>query len=74
MRATNHICKIQMLNHWACPDRVVMISINVYISSNSLRRGDRDGHLGNSRKKKQGDRGYGISRDIEEIASGISRG
>ena len=25
-------------------------------------------------EKKQGDRGYGISRDIEEIASGISRG
>ena len=43
-----------MLNHWACPDTVVMISINVYISSNSLRRGDRDGHLGNSRKKNRG--------------------
>ena len=44
------------------------------MSSDSLGEDEKDGQLGNSRKTKQGDWGYGISRDIGEIACRMSRG
>ena len=39
---------------------------NLYISSDSLGKGKKDGQLGNSRKTKQGGWGYRISRGIGE--------
>ena len=43
-----------MLNYWACQDKVTIVSRNLYMSSNSLSEGQRDGHMGNSRKKQTG--------------------
>ena len=54
----------------------LVVSRNLYMSSNSLGEGQRDGQLGNSRKENNQGRLYGIYRGrlIEEIASAISRG
>ena len=54
MGATNHVCKIQMLNYSACPVKVTIVSRKLYMSSNSLSESERDDHMGNSRQKQTG--------------------
>ena len=49
---------MQMLNYWTGPNAVVIVSRNLYRSSNSLRDDER----------------YGIYRGTEEIEIGTSRG